>query len=431
MIMNGVAKGCCPETDPTCCAAIPPEFVRMRYFFGQRLGVVDFQDEQAYHTGKMRFHNRHLHGAGVLCGLRVERFVFPQGAPPATPTTVLRVIRGAALDACGREIIVGADQCVDVNAWFQANRTRPEVRVLTIPGEHTLCVALRFRDCPSDPMPAPRDACGCEPSGCEFGRVRESFELRLLTEAEEALCAFTLVPSLADIERVLAGLPSGLALTTPAMVQQAIHQVVANGCADQPADSWLCLACFTMVVDATGVVTDVRDVVNDGPDRLSLLSTAVLQQAVVEKLAGFAGSAAVGAGPRISNLAFTGTGLDAGSLRMDVKLVSVGSPPADTPLAEGTFDPTFVQVHRYDDAAFQWAPVTTTTAYNATPPHILLTWAAGALAVNTRYRVVLESPQATPVVDRKMRPLSPAPFVAQFRLEDDGSGTLKVADSLF
>ncbi len=427
---NGVANGCCPETDATCCAAIPPEFVRLRYFFGQRLGVVDFHDEQAYHTGKMRFHNRHLHGAGVLCGLRVDRFVFPQSAPPATPTTVLRVFKGAAVDACGREIVVGADQCIDVNAWYQANKTRPEVKAWTVPGNHPLCVGLRYRECPSDPMPAPRDPCGCEPSGCEFGRVRESFELALLTESEQPLCHFKPVPSLADIESVLAGLPKGLALSTSDMVRQAIHQVVAAGCADQPVDSWLCLACFTVVINDTGVVTDVVSVINDGPDRLSLLPTGVLQQMLVEDLAGFAASGVLGTGPRISNLLFTGAGLDAGSLRIEVTLVSEGSPAVPIPLAEGTFDPAFVQVHEYDDTAFQWKPMTTTTVYNATPPHILLTWAAGTLVTGGRYRMVLDPPQSTPVVDRKMRPLMPAPFAAQFRLVDDG-GNLKAADSLF
>jgi len=429
--MSAGARSCCPEIDPTCCAAIPPEFVRLRYFFGQRLGVVDFHDEQAYHTGKMRFHNRHLHGAGVLCGLLVSRFVFPQGAPPNTPTTVLRVSKGAALDACGREIVVGADQCIDVNAWYQLNKNREEVKSWTVPGTFPLCVALRYRECPSDPMAAPRDPCGCEASGCEFGRVRESFELALLTEAEQPLCDLVLTPSLADIERVLTAQSQGLGVTSGDSVLSAINQAVANGCGDQPEDSWLCLACFNISIDSTGVVTDVTDVVTDGAGRLSLVSTGVLQQMLVQSLAGGAGTGSLGPGPSISSLAFTGNGLDAGTLRMDVLLLEEGTPPAAVPLAEGTFDPSFVSVQRYDDAAFQWQAVTTNTVYNDTPPHILLTWSSGALADGARYRVTLDSPQNAPVIDRKMRRLLPAPFISQFRLIDDGTGTLKAADSLF
>jgi hypothetical protein len=130
-------------------------------------------------------------------------------------------------------------------------------------------------------------------------------------------------------------------------------------------------------------------------------------------------------------VAFTGSGLDAGSLRIDLTLVSEGSPAAPVPLAEGTFDPAMLAVHEYDDTAFKWNPVTTTAVYNDTPPHILLTWAAGTLAVDGRYRVTLNSPHAAPVVDRKMRPLSPASFATQFRLVDDGSGNLIPANSLF
>src|SRR3954469_24897464 len=108
-------------TDPcgeTACLVPPAEFVRLRYFFGQRLGVVDLADEQSYLVGKQRLHNLLGHGVGVLCGLRSTRYAFPQGAPPSLPTTLLRVSRGAALDGCGREIVVGWDQCIDVAAWL-------------------------------------------------------------------------------------------------------------------------------------------------------------------------------------------------------------------------------------------------------------------------------------------------------------------------
>src|SRR4051812_3413897 len=110
------------ESPAEACCALPAEFVRVRYFFGQRLGVPELADEAAYHAGKQAFHNARAHGAGVLCGLRVERFTserFPRSG-------VLRVRRGAALDACGREIVVGVDQCVDASAWYLKNRRRPE-----------------------------------------------------------------------------------------------------------------------------------------------------------------------------------------------------------------------------------------------------------------------------------------------------------------
>lgn len=178
-------------TDPcacdAACLALPAEFVRLRYFFGQRLGVVDLADEQSYLVGKQRFHNMRLHGAGVLCGLDAERYVFPQGADPAKPTTLLRVSCGAALDACGREIVVGWDQCIDVAAWYaQHPNAHP---ALPAPPGLTLWVTLCYRECPSDLAPAPRDPCGCDAGGCEFARIREGFQLKLITDEEAKLLA--------------------------------------------------------------------------------------------------------------------------------------------------------------------------------------------------------------------------------------------------
>ena len=103
------------------CTTEPAEFVRVRYYFGQRLGVMDLNDQFLYHAGKLAFHNVRLHGFGVLCGLEVAK----QKPPAGTASTVLRVSTGSAIDACGREIVVGVDQCVDVAAWFARNKKRP------------------------------------------------------------------------------------------------------------------------------------------------------------------------------------------------------------------------------------------------------------------------------------------------------------------
>ena len=162
---HGLADCGCAED--TCCT-MPPEFVRVRYFYGQRLGVMELNDEQRYHQGKHAFHNARLHGAGVLCGLRAERFVLVQGSA----TTVLRVVRGAAIDACGREIIVGVDQCIDVAAWFARNRNRPELASFTSGTTQPLHVCLRYRECPSDPHGAARPV-WMRHGQLRIGRLRE------------------------------------------------------------------------------------------------------------------------------------------------------------------------------------------------------------------------------------------------------------------
>ena len=50
---------------------LPAGFFRLRYFHGKQMRLADYVDEQRYHSGKMRFHNEKLHGAGILCGLKI------------------------------------------------------------------------------------------------------------------------------------------------------------------------------------------------------------------------------------------------------------------------------------------------------------------------------------------------------------------------
>ena len=51
---------------------------RLKYFYGQMLGVQDFQTEQDYFRDKLKLHNRCLHGYGVVCGLLVEPVPIPK-----------------------------------------------------------------------------------------------------------------------------------------------------------------------------------------------------------------------------------------------------------------------------------------------------------------------------------------------------------------
>ena len=194
----------CPPFD-ACgpCGTLPSGFVRLRYFFGKRMGVADFVDEQRYHTSKHRFHNQRLHGAGVLCGLGVAR---------QEPTEVmLRVGKGAAVDACGREIVVGYDQCIDLDAWLRRELAERGAIDATWPdsardpaGGLPLVVLIRYRDCATAPEPAPRDPCSCDAAGCDFGRVREEFELRIVTARDpEATVVMPLTPPRAAVDRVV------------------------------------------------------------------------------------------------------------------------------------------------------------------------------------------------------------------------------------
>ena len=382
------------------CLVPPAEFVRLRYFFGQRLGVVDFADEQSYFAGKLRLHNLLAHGVGVLCGLHATRYAFPQGAPPTTATTLVRVSRGAALDGCGREIVVGWDQCIDVAAWLAQHAAAADSAE---DGSLRLWVALRYRECPSDPAPAPRDPCGCDASGCEFARIREGFELSLLTDADADACA----PAATAPD--IAGLQAGAA------------------CPEPQADICLLLASFQATLDAAGKkVVDITAPDNAIPRRRTIFRTADLQSVVLDTASAAGSADLIGNGPRLSSLTFTGSGADAGTLA--VAIVTQGEDLSRDPFAAPA--QLTVTVSRFkDDGSWEAAPAFTASHVAGPPPRIEIAWAAG-LADDGRYRIVIESERAQPPVDRLMRPLTPASWARHFRLVED-AGTLTLADSLY
>jgi hypothetical protein len=405
---------------------IPPaEFVRLRYFFGQRLGVVDLADEQSYLVGKQRFHNLRAHGVGVLCGLRADRYVFPQSAPPTSPTTLLRVRRGAALDWCGREIVVGWDQCIDVAAWFAQH---PAAQRLVTPGNPLrLWVALCYRECPSDPAPAPRDPCGCDSGGCEFARIREGFELKLLTDADESV----LNPAP----------PAAAAATAPPVPEEilggTLHDAYARlaatlasaDCCEFPADACLLLANFQATIDSTGKkIVDITAPDNTIPERRSLLPTAVLQEGVIRALAAASDGELIGSGPQLSTVSFTDLGAGAGTLAVQIDGDAAGL--SRDPFAA----PTQLTVSAAEFDGTNWTATAPTASYvapaSSAPGRIEIHW-AGGLADGSRYRVLIEGDRTQPPVDQKMRTLTPLSWARHFRLVKDSGGKLGLAASLY
>ncbi len=423
---------CACECDDVCECG-PAEFVRLRYYYGQRLGAIDFNDAQAYSVGKQRFHNLRAHGAGVLCGLEASRFVFPQDAPDTTPTTILRVTRGAALDACGREVIVPVDHCIDVAAWFAKNRQRPELSGWTPEAPRDLWVALRYRECPSDPMPAPRDPCGCDAGGCEFGRIREGFELAVLAEKPE--CSGAVFPTVESLQGALQGLgPDGSDGPTAERLRRSLSVLLTGACPRASADAWICLAVLKVTLNAGDEVGDPPKVVdlsqpdNTINDRASLLNTAALQALLTGLLAASADEGFIGNGPRIGVASFApGSDDTSGTLTFAVELVSEGDPPAPVALAEDTFRPEYVVVQQFVGGTWQEQPPDT-VGFDATQG-IVLTWESGSLQAG-RYRVSIAAPPETPIVDSRMRPLRPALYARHLRLVSD-SGTLQLAETLF
>jgi hypothetical protein len=405
------------EHDAGCC--LPGEFTRLRYAYGLRLGAVELSDEQAFLVGKHRFHNVRSHGAGVLCGLRVGRFVWPQGAPEHAPATMLRVCRGAALDCCGREILVPCDQCIDVVAWLAANvhRLKLDDKPRCLP----IWVGLRYRECPSDPAPVPRDPCGCDDGGCAFTRVRESFELCLFA-GQPPPCGDSIFPSAHRLLSALSrdGMPA--AERRGEELLERIDRLVSECCPEPCRDDWLCLGTLEAILDCEAPGPRVIDLcIPEDADRCRkvLLSSAALQ-AILLDLADVSSAAGLfGIGPTISGLHFEGYREREGILRINVRLVEAPHDEEPSPLAHWTFLPGFVRVHRFERDEARWEDVTPHTAHHITceRDHISLRWGLDDRHLRPgHYRISLVSPQATPLVDHHMRPIRPSHFGRNFAL---------------
>jgi hypothetical protein len=394
----------------------------VRYYFGQRLGVMELGDEALYHAGKMAFHNARLHGFGVVCGLKAEK----QKPPSGTESTILRVSTGAAIDPCGREVVVGIDQCIDVAAWFAKNRSRPELCGWAAGTKQTLRVAVRYRECPSDPGPAPRDPCGCDNGGCEFGRIRESFELALFMQ-DEKVCAGVPFPPADALLAAFEGVGSAGAAGDPAAaLKKGFDALVAAGCPASSDDLWLCLAAFEVTLDATPMPVDLSDPDNAIPERRTLLPTNALQALLLDLAADGASAGLLAGGPRIGALSFTVDLADptqAGMLNLPILLAKKGSPPADVPLVEATFDAAAITVSRLDAG---WADVTPPVGdihYDsaASPPHLEIVFTSG-LEPGKLFALSFQPDPARPTVDAADSPLHP--FTRRFRFVLDAASNL-------
>jgi hypothetical protein len=374
---------CCD--DP--CGCEESAFARLRYSYGQRLTAVDLLDEQSYLIGKDRFVARHVLGAGILCGLRAER---GDGPPERTPT--IRVSRGAALDLCGRAVVVEHDQCLDVAAWYARRR---EDLSWEGPGTYPAWIGLRYRECPSDPVRVPGDPCGCDGEGCAYTRVHESFELALHADGgavEPAQAPAGWSQLCHDLGEHPAAPPLGPALCPP--------------CA---CEDWLLVAAVDVVLDEPGAgaglrATDITDPVEADPRRLNLHSLAALQRVVVDLGAGGDGCAD---GPQLSGLSGDGDLAGDGTLAEGRAVLAVAlatdEDGAPVPLASATVDTDRLKL--FEIGASGWTQVNADVEYDDAAPAFHLSTKAATL--DQPYRLTFRDDPAEPIADEQLRPLRP------------------------
>lgn len=161
---------------------------RVRYFPRQLITADDMTLEQEYFRQKMRRHNRFLHGWGVVCGGLVEAapdaehpwqvrlcpsfIVAPQGDDIPVPEPVLYDL---ATGICDREPCQPWP-CPPPTSTAGGTSSTGNGR------QEAVYLAIRHAECDSRPVRVHPLGCGCDESLCEYSRIRDDFELKLLCE---------------------------------------------------------------------------------------------------------------------------------------------------------------------------------------------------------------------------------------------------------
>jgi len=259
------------ETKCDCCGDV---IERVRYFPRQLLTADDMRAEQEYIREKLRQHNRHLHGWGVVCGCTVE-------VVTDAKNWQVRVCPGYVVGPQGDGIWIS--DCIDVDLTAGAKDQPCSVRWPCPPvgemppaadGSVTAYIAIRYTECYSRPVRVHPAGCGCDETGCEYSRVRDSFEIKVL---------WLLPQSHLDAQKDDDEWCATVSKLTPA-VRKRIHLFPVPPCTPCVAEPWVVLATVTVPgpVTVTAAIAPVGNPLHISyKDRRVLLSTQRLQTAML------------------------------------------------------------------------------------------------------------------------------------------------------
>jgi hypothetical protein len=148
-------------------SALAGALVRPAYEEGICLAAQDLMTAQHYRTQRLRRHNRHLHGWGVVCGL----FVVPASVP-SKPWAV-QICPGYAIGPYGDEIVVPCAAQVDIYNFLW---TRPLIPALA----RTAYIAIRYMEHYARLAPTNPPVCGCNDSIYKPSRIQDGYSVDVL-----------------------------------------------------------------------------------------------------------------------------------------------------------------------------------------------------------------------------------------------------------
>lgn len=168
-------------TAPTTCATCCSPLERVRYFPRQLITADDMRAEQHYLLDRLRRHNLFLHGWGVVCGCSVVP------APTDSSPWLVQVCPGYVVGPQGDEINIPSPSNFDMQLGMQNQDPctvtwpcPPQPVAAPDNQQVTAYLAVRYVECVSRPVRVHPAGCGCDQLDCEYSRIRDSFELKVL-----------------------------------------------------------------------------------------------------------------------------------------------------------------------------------------------------------------------------------------------------------
>jgi hypothetical protein len=218
---------------------------RLHYATGELLGADDFRVEQTYHRRQLARALLHLHGSGVVAGLRVTHRHRP-GQNGVPDEVSLEVAPGLAVDHAGRVVEVPRNACLRLRRWFTFFAGQDPQGDLPDAGDLRAAwrasgggpagvivadVFLAFHECPRGYTPAfasgPFDALDAsQPS-----RVRDAYELSLVLRPE----ADADLPSAADPWDAISGGTQAERRASAVALADTMWRAAAEPAAENPA----------------------------------------------------------------------------------------------------------------------------------------------------------------------------------------------------